>query len=201
MSLKFKKILKWFILLLVFIALVAVVIIHVLGNFYEVNEGVYRSGQLNKYNLKYYIKHRNIKTIINLRGKSKKQYYKDERNLAEKFKINYINYPISNKKFLDFNKTSEIVNILTNTPKPLLIHCAGGADRTSLVSALYQYAVANESIEKAKEEFSIFYGYAPIIRPFVKAMGKSFDNYVQKSSTINLGKNEKLKEKAYVEIK
>ncbi len=191
MILLFKKILKWFISLLIFVGIIAVFIIHILGNFYEVNNEVYRSGQLNKYNLEYYIKKHNINTIINLRGKSERQVYLDERRIANKFNISYINYPISNRKFLDYKKTSEIVGILKNAKKPLLIHCAGGADRTSLVSALYQYAVVGETIKKSKEEFSMFYGYVPFFRDFVKAMGDSFDNYVLKVSQNNFNNKEK----------
>ncbi|MBS9782408.1 MAG: tyrosine-protein phosphatase [Arcobacter sp.] len=186
----FKKTIKWVVSLLILISAIVVSIIHILGNFYEVNDDVYRSGQLNKYNLEYYIKKHNINTIINLRGKSKKQVYLDERKIANEFNIVYVNYPISNSKFLDYKKTSEIVEILKNAKKPLLIHCAGGADRTSLVSALYQYTVAGESVEKSKEEFNIFYGYAPFFRGFVKAMGNSFDNYVQKVSQNNFKNKE-----------
>jgi protein tyrosine/serine phosphatase len=84
-----------------------------------------------------------------------------------------------NKKVLDFNQTSEIITLLKNSQKPLLIHCLGGADRTSLVSALYQYAIANKSIKEAKEEFSILYGHTPFFRKHVIAMDYSFDNYVK----------------------
>ncbi len=177
----FKKSLKYLLAFLAIVGIVIVSIIHVFGNFYKVNEGVYRSGQLNKYNLEYYLKHKKIKTIVNLRGTSTKQYYKTERALAQKYHVDYVTYGISNKVFLDFNKTSQIVHILKNAQKPILIHCNGGADRTSLAAALYQYAIAGYSIEKAKEEFSFLYGHIPFFRPHVLAMDKSFENYVQKA--------------------
>jgi protein tyrosine/serine phosphatase len=175
-----KKILKY--LLYVFIALVITIttIIHVQGNFYKVNDDVYRSGQLNKYNLEYYIKTHNIKTILNLRGKSTKQYYTNEMNISNKYNIVHIDYQISNRNFLDFNKTSHIINIMKNAKKPLLIHCAGGADRTSLAAALYQYEIEHKSIKQSKEEFSLLYGHSPYFRKHVKAMDDSFDNYVIK---------------------
>lgn len=177
-----KKIFKYLSALIVLILATAIIIIHVLGNFYQVNKDVFRSGQLNKYNLEYYVKKHDIKTIVNLRGKSNKEYYTDEVNIAKKFNVDYINYKISNRKFLDFNKTSEIVDILKKSKKPLLIHCAGGADRTSLASALYQYAISKKSAKVAKKEFSILYGHAPFFREHVKAMDDSFDNYVDNAS-------------------
>lgn len=175
-----KRVLKYFSILFVITVAVFVFIIHVHGNFYQVNDGVYRSGQLNKYNLEYYINKHEIKTILNLRGKSKKDFYADETSIANQYDVEHIDYKISNRVYLDFNRTSEIVNIMKNAQKPLLIHCAGGADRTSLASALYQYAIAGKSVEESKEEFSFIYGHLPSIRPYVQAMGDSFDNYVEK---------------------
>ncbi len=184
---KFKSILKLFSVVILLISAVAIIIIHILGNFYQVNDGVYRSGQLNKYNLEYYVQQCEIKTIINLRGKSNKEVYNDEINISNKYNIKHIDYKLSNKKFLDFNKTSEIVQILKDAKKPFLIHCAGGADRTSLVAALYQYEIANKSIDEAKEEFSIIYGHTPFFRKYVIAMDNSFDNYTK--NKIKLIKN------------
>ena len=175
-----KKLLKYLFFVIIFLIIVIFFIINIEGNFYKVNNDVYRSGQLNKYNLEYYINQHDIKTILNLRGKSSKEYYTNEKNIADMHNIDYINYKISNRKFLDFNKTSELVKIMKDAKKPLLIHCAGGADRTSLASALYQYAIENKSTSEAKEEFSIIYGHSVYFRPHVKAMDDSFDNYVNK---------------------
>ncbi len=185
-----KAILKVIVTILLLITTIAVVIIHILGNFYQVDKNVFRSGQLNKYNLEYYAKEYNIKTIINLRGKSKKPIYIEEIKISNELNIEHIDYKMSNRKFLDFDKTSQIVKMLKDAKKPLLIHCAGGADRTSLVAALYQFAIANKSIEIAKEEFSIIYGHTPFFRKHVIAMDDSFDNYVNNLSQIKL-KNKK----------
>jgi protein tyrosine/serine phosphatase len=99
--------------------------------------------------------------------------------ISNKYKINHINLGISNRDFLDFNKTTQIVNIMKNAQKPLLIHCAGGADRTSLAAALYQYAIKNKSVEESKEEFSIIYGHSPYFRKHVIAMDNSFENFIE----------------------
>ena len=174
-----KKILKNFSVIFIILSITITIIIHIHGNFYQVNDDVFRSGQLNKYNLEYYIKNYKIKSILNLRGSSHKQYYIDEMNISNKYDVKHIDYEISNRKFLDFNKTSEIIHIMRNAPKPLLIHCAGGADRTSLAAALYQYSINNKSIKQSKKEFSIIYGHSVYFRKFVVAMDDSFDNYVK----------------------
>jgi protein tyrosine/serine phosphatase len=176
----FKRIIKYLFYTIILLSIIILFIREVAGNFYKIDNDVYRSGQLNKYNLKYYVNKYDIKTILNLRGESTKSYYLIEKEIAKQNNIDYITYEISNRTFLDFNKTSTIINIIKNSKKPLLIHCAGGADRTSLASALYQYAVKNESINKSKEQFSIKYGHSVYFRPYVKAMDDSFDNYVKK---------------------
>ena len=175
------KILKYLSFVILLIVIVAVYIIHIKGNFYQVNNDLYRSGQLNKYNLEYYINSHKIKTILNLRGLSTKQYYMDEINISNKYNVNHIDFEISNRVFLDFNKTSKLVEIMKNAKKPLLIHCAGGADRTSMAAALYQYAIENKSKKESKKEFSIIYGHTPYFRKHVIAMDNSFENYVKKS--------------------
>jgi protein tyrosine/serine phosphatase len=177
-----KKTLKYLFFTLLLIILGVLFIIEIMGNFYNVSSNVYRSGQLNKYNLKYYIQKHSIKTIINLRGYcNNNEDYNNEINLSKQFNINHIDYEISNKKVLDYNATSKIVEILKNTKKPLLIHCLGGADRTSLVSALYMYAIENKSIDESKKAFSLFYGHTPFLRKKVIAMDKSFDIYVREN--------------------
>ena len=182
-----KKILKYLLFIFILIVLIVVSIIHIQGNFYKVNQDVYRSGQLNKYNLEYYIKTHKINTIINLRGKSTKPYYIDEINISNEYNVKHIDHEMSNRVYLDFNKTSKLVSIMRNAKKPLLIHCAGGADRTSLASALYQYAIENKSKDEAKEEFSIWYGHSVYFRKHVIAMDNSFDNFV-KNNENNKGK-------------
>ena len=176
-----RKLLKYISFITLILVIIFTFIIHVQGNFYQVNDDVYRSGQLNKYNLEYYINSHKIKTILNLRGYSKKQYYTDEINISNQLNVKHIDFEISNRVFLDFNKTSQLVKIMRNAKKPLLIHCAGGADRTSMASALYQYVIENKSQKESNKEFSIIYGHTPYFRKHVIAMDNSFENYVKKS--------------------
>jgi protein tyrosine/serine phosphatase len=175
----FIKPLKYILFLLLFIVVAAFIIINILGNHYTVATDVYRSGQLNKYNLEYYIKKDKLKTIINLRGKFDGDDYRNEVKLSKKYNIKLIDYSMWNSEFLDFDKISEIVEILKNAKKPLLIHCYGGADRTSLVSALYLFSVEKKSQNIARKEFSILYGHTPYFRKKVIAMDNSFDNYIK----------------------
>jgi protein tyrosine/serine phosphatase len=176
-----KKILKRTLIGLLVLIVVTVFHIHIFGNFYQIDKDAFRSGQLNKYNLEYYLKKHKIKTVLNFRGEELWDYdYVDEKRITKELNIKLVNYGISNGRFLGLKKTSEIVEILKTAQKPILIHCWGGSDRTSLGAALYQYAIAGKSVEVAREEFSWVYGHVPFFREKVIAMDKSFDNYVLK---------------------
>jgi len=176
-----KKVLKYLTSTIVIISLFIYYIIHIDGNFYKIDNDAYRSGQLNRYNLEYYLNKYQFKTILNLRGSSNDQWYKDELELSNRYNTKHIDYKISNRDYLDINRTKQIVQILKDAKKPILIHCAGGADRTSLVSALYQYAIKHKSKAISQDQFSIIYGHTPYFRPKVIAMDWSFDNYVKKT--------------------
>ncbi|RLA74054.1 MAG: protein tyrosine phosphatase [Epsilonproteobacteria bacterium] len=180
-----KKLFKYLSGIFAVFVLLIIADIHILGNFYDIGGGVYRSGELNKYNLTYYAKKHKFKTIINLNGVSSRDIYKNEIKIAKELNITHINHKLSNRKFLDYNQTKYLSSLIKDAKKPLLIHCIGGADRTSLASALYHFDILGKTKKQAKKQFSIIYGHAPLLRPYVKAMGDSFDNHVKKSKDKN----------------
>ncbi len=155
------------------------------GNFHKIDDNAYRSAQLFSFNMPFYLEHYKIKTLINLRGENEDQsWYQNEKRITQEQGVTLIDFGISSGNHLDFNQTSEIVEILRSAEKPLLIHCEGGADRTSLVAALYRYAILQHPKDEADDELSFLYGHVPIIRPKVIAMDKSFVNYVEKSKQV-----------------
>lgn len=153
------------------------------GNFHKIDGHVYRSGQLFSFNMPYYLEQYKIKTILNLRGSHPEdQWYQDEKQIAEEQDITLIDYPISSGEYLDYKKTSELVKLLKTAKKPLLIHCQGGADRTSLVAALYRYAVLKQPKAEAEKALSPIFGHLPSLRPKVIAMDQSFENFTNKTN-------------------
>ena len=150
------------------------------GNFHKLDKNSYRSAQLFSFNMPYYLKEYKIKTVLNLRGEQRgKSWYENEKKITDELNVTLITYKMSSRKYLDFNKTSKLVEILRKSEKPILIHCEGGADRTSLASAIYRYAILKESKEEAMEEFNFIYGHIPLIRPKVIAMDRSFNDYIK----------------------
>jgi hypothetical protein len=114
-----KKIFKRTLISLLVLIIVTIFHIHIFGNFYKINEGAFRSGQLNQYNLEYYLKKHKIKTILNFRGAETWDYdYLDEKRITKELSVKLIDYGISNGQILSLKKTSEIVEILKTAQKP-----------------------------------------------------------------------------------
>jgi protein tyrosine/serine phosphatase len=133
---------------------------------------------LNDLNLAYYLKKHKIKTIVNLHN-PKGDWYKKEIKTAKIYGTKHITFVLTSDGYYDFDKVEKIVEILRTAEKPILIHCVGGADRTSLVSALYEYAINGKSKEESEKQLSWYYGHLPFINAKVKAMDRTFDNFVK----------------------
>jgi len=146
-------------------------------NFYEVEKNTfYRSKQLTHKKLRYYIKKFGIKTIINLRGENThRKWWRREKMVTEEFGVKFYNIPMSayrNPKkrqisfLIDLYKTSKMA------PRPILVHCHGGADRTGEAAALWVLTQQKRSKSIALKQLSLKYGYikwrAPLKRQFIK---------------------------------
>ena len=170
-----------YIVILLSIALCLGIYFFIYGNFHKVDSNVYRSAQLFFFNL-FYLKVFGIKSILNLRKirrHKNKKWYKDEIAAANKLGIEMHEYPIGDREMISVESMTEIVEIIKNAPKPILIHCKTGADRTSLAVALYQYAINKNSPAYAHRSLSILYGHFPWFGSKTKAMDDSLDLYIE----------------------
>ncbi|HXF93017.1 MAG TPA: dual specificity protein phosphatase family protein [Nitrospiraceae bacterium] len=151
------------------------------GNFDVVAEGrVYRSRQLDQYELARYVREYGIKSILNLRGKNLgSRWYQEELMAAESLALRHYDYGISANRDVADQDLERILAILREAPKPILIHCKSGADRTSLISALYLYGIEGRSPEEAEQQFSMRYGHIPFLGNSTAAMDRAFRRYVR----------------------
>ncbi len=133
------------------------------GNFHVVTANeAYRSKQLNKKQLDCCINKYAIKSILNLRGDEPgAKWYEDEINISSYYGIKHYDFELPAMFEPEEKDMIQIINILKTAPKPMLIHCLGGADRSGLVSAIWKIVIDKESKEKAARQLSIFYGHMP----------------------------------------
>lgn len=131
------------------------------GNFHTVIAGeLYRSAQPTAAQIEDYVQDYGIRTIINLRGASKDaSWYADEISTAQRLGINHIDFRMVASKGLTAEQADQLVALLRDAPKPILIHCQGGADRTGLASVIYSQQIAGIPVDKAERQLSLFFGH------------------------------------------
>lgn len=134
------------------------------GNFHTVVAGeFYRSAQPSATQLQKYVEEHGIKTIINLRGVSKSsQWYRDEIGTAQKLGLRHIDFKMSSSDTVTSEVADQLLDIMKNAPKPILIHCKAGADRSGIVSAIYGRGIAGWSEESAEQQLSVYFGHIGI---------------------------------------
>jgi protein tyrosine phosphatase (PTP) superfamily phosphohydrolase (DUF442 family) len=153
------------------------------GNFHTVQPGVlYRSAQLSKGELEMFARRYGIKSVLNLRGAHRGDaWYDGEMAAVHDLGIAHYDYPMSAKRFVARQQVVQLVDLVRQAPKPLLIHCKSGADRSGLVAALYDYAIAGESAAEADRQLSLVYGHFPYLTSRSGAMDDSFWAFVRES--------------------
>ncbi len=151
-------------------------------NFHIVSAGrIYRSAQMNADGLSQVIQEQSIKSILNLRGPGADQdWYQDETSTARRLDVEHFDFALSAGHEVNDDEIDRILETIDRAPKPMLIHCKNGCDRTGLIGALYLYSLEGKSPELADRELTIFYGHVPYLfwRNTI-AMDRSFWRYVR----------------------
>ncbi|WLT07110.1 tyrosine-protein phosphatase [Gilliamella apis] len=134
------------------------------NNFYQVSNDIYRSEQPSLKQIKQLDKF-GIKTIINLRLWHSDRDKVVNTGITEVW-INMRAGNISDKKIIQILKT------IKNSPKPILIHCWHGSDRTGVVVAMYRLIFQNWSKrqvidELMQPEFGHHYNIYPNIKNYI----------------------------------
>lgn len=70
---------------------------------------------------------------------------------------------------------TQLTGLLRDSPRPVLIHCEAGADRSGVASALYKLLVAKRPVQEASEQLSFRYGHFPWLTSRTAAMDRTFD--------------------------
>lgn len=137
--------------------------LHDSGNYHEVLAGeLYRSGQLAPEALARRVKLDGIRSVVNLRGpQTGRAWYDAEIAATQAMGIAHFDVPLLSSKPLSQADADQLVAVMRQAPKPMLVHCEGGADRTGLAVALY-LAASGRPLDEAARALSIRYGFVGI---------------------------------------
>lgn len=136
-------------------------------NFHEVDRGrYYRSAQLDGKEFDYYIKKYGIRTIINLRGAFPAEaWYNEELQVSQKNEVLHYDIPMLAENIPHRENLIRLLDLFKNVPRPILVHCQGGADRSGEASAIYQMLYAGKSKEEALKMLTWRYRHLEIYKP------------------------------------
>jgi protein tyrosine phosphatase (PTP) superfamily phosphohydrolase (DUF442 family) len=174
----------WVILTGLLVIVGAYAFVHGRGNFHEVENGVlYRSSRLGADGLKNAIARHGIKSVLNLCGPQPGvAWYDGEVQIARGHGVLFRDLAISANQALDPMQLAELLEVLRDAPKPLLIHCRAGSDRTGLACALF-VAWRGGSYLEASEQLGLYYGHFPYLGSKSEAMDLTLARFFEPVSS------------------
>ena len=156
-------------------------LLHWSGNYHPVVDAeLYRSGQLEAQSLLTHIREDHLKSVLNLRGPNPaEQWYRDELAVTLQNGVEHQDITLSAGTPVPPEQARRILDWIEQAPKPLLVHCSDGADRTGLVMALY-LASHGQSAQTARSQLSVRFGHFPYAHwAFSQNMDDSLDLYLE----------------------
>ncbi len=116
-------------------------------NFYRVVPHFYRSGQPSYHGFQH-LEEMGIRSILNLR-----EYHRDRRK-ARHTTLHLFRLPMAAGQLTEAHLRT-VLQCMKQAPKPLLLHCWHGSDRTGALVAAFRIVVQGWSIDEAEEEFRL----------------------------------------------
>lgn len=114
-------------------------------NCYKISEDLYRSAQPESVGFAA-LQDAGVRSVLNLR-----EYHSDTRE-ARHTRLVLMAYPVAAGELTAADVENCLV-LIDRAPKPVLVHCWHGSDRTGTVVAAYRIVFQNWSVEKAVAEF------------------------------------------------
>ena len=134
-------------------------------NFHTVVPGeLFRSAQLSGSHLERRIQTESIRTVINLRGPNPgRDWYDDEVAVCERMGVKHVDVRMSAKELPTPAEAEVLMSALHEAPRPILVHCKNGADRSGLASAAYLIAERGTPASAASsDQLHLWYGHMPV---------------------------------------
>ncbi|MBO5306753.1 MAG: tyrosine-protein phosphatase [Lentisphaeria bacterium] len=120
-------------------------------NFHKVSENLYRSGQPDEDEFESLHTFNGIRSVLNLRENNSDQAEIAAINKKWNNAITLYEIPLDTGSITE-DDLYKILTVIRDAPKPLLIHCWHGSDRTGCSVAAYRIVFENWSVEDAISE-------------------------------------------------
>jgi len=128
---------------------------------------VYRSAQPTGAHLEEWIRTLSLRTVVNLRGEKAdddRRWLRDELAATERAGIGHVSIRMSSDDLPPAPTLRKLVETLDTAQRPLLLHCAAGAERSALASAV-AVLLATGDLSAARAEFALDKGFVRWLNP------------------------------------
>jgi undecaprenyl-diphosphatase len=126
------------------------------NNFHEVTAGeIYRSAQLSAGTLKNKVEEHGIRTVVSLRRpRPDEGWYKNEKAVAAELGIAHHDIAMDLTFSPRIDHLLDLRDLIESAPKPMLVHCRAGADRTGLAAVMVKLLDGSSSLDEARAQVS-----------------------------------------------
>lgn len=144
------------------------------GNVHVLEPGVaIRSAQPSAARLDDIVRAYGVRSVVNLRGPNAGQpWYDEEMAASKRLGLAHVDIALSARQELTPAQLDAVLARVAQAPKPVLIHCNGGSDRTGLVSAAWVWSRGG-SADDAGRQLAVRYGHFPWLGSRTVAMDRS----------------------------
>jgi protein tyrosine/serine phosphatase len=128
---------------------------------------VYRSAQPSEDDIDRWVPALGLRSVVNLRGaksKDDRRWLGKERDAAIRNGAVHVSLRMSADDIPPAQTLRELVRILDTTPRPLLIHCRAGAERSALAASA-AVLLAGGDLAAARAEFALDKGFVYLVNP------------------------------------
>lgn len=126
-----------------------------------------------------------VRSVVNLRGPNAGQPWYDEEMAASKaLGLAHVDIALSARQELTPAQLDAVLARVAQAPKPVLIHCNGGSDRTGLVSAAWVFSRGGGA-DVAGNQLAVRYGHFPWLGSRTVAMDRSLAAFEARSPVVS----------------
>ncbi|MCX5737601.1 MAG: tyrosine-protein phosphatase, partial [Proteobacteria bacterium] len=121
-----------------------------------------------------------LRSVVNLRGakgKDDRRWLADERSASRRNGIEHVSLRMSSDDIPPAQTLRELVRILDTAPRPLLLHCAAGAERSGLASAV-AVLLHGGDLAAAHAEFALDKGFVYLVNPRLPRVLDAYEQWL-----------------------
>ena len=137
-------------------------------NSYKISDELYRSGQPDKEGF-LDLEQQGIRSVLNLR-----EYHRNEKKAAET-DLHLMHYPVAAGE-VTRQDLLNCLSLIKTAPKPVVVHCWHGSDRTGIVCAAYGIVYQDKTVDQAVAELKDGpFGHHEMIYPNLERLLRNID--------------------------